>query len=65
MSAVELNLGLIPLPYDKILQRFKFKAFADDNLKVIRMNIYVLDRVENIIVGTGENAEYQHFLLFP
>ena len=24
----------------------------------------VLDRVENIL-GTGENAGYQHFLLFP
>ena len=26
--------------------------------------IYVFDRVENI-VGKGENAGYQHFLLFP
>ena len=26
--------------------------------------IFVLDRVENI-VGKGENAGYQHFLLFP
>ena len=25
---------------------------------------YVFDRVENI-VGKGENAGYQHFLLFP
>ena len=28
------------------------------------MMIFVLDRVENI-VGKGENAGYQHFLLFP
>ena len=28
------------------------------------MMIYVLDRVQNI-VGKGENAGYQHFLLFP
>ena len=31
------------------------KAFADDNLIVIKMMIYVLDRVEKI-VGKGENA---------
>ena len=28
------------------------------------MIISVFDRVENI-VGKGENASYQHFLLFP
>ena len=28
------------------------------------MMIYVFDRAENI-VGKGENAGYQHFLLFP
>ena len=28
------------------------------------MMIFVFDRVENI-VGEGENAGYQHFLLFP
>ena len=28
------------------------------------MMIHVFDRVENI-VGTGENAGYQHFLLLP
>ena len=37
----------------------RLKAFADNNLKVVN----VLDRVEN--VGNGENAGYQHFLLFP
>ena len=26
--------------------------------------IFVFDRIENI-VGKGENADYQHFLLFP
>ena len=40
------------------------KAFAYDNLKVVKMMIYDLDRVE-IIVGKGENAGCQHFLLFP
>ena len=37
---------------------------ADDKLNVDRMVIFLLDRVENT-VGKGENAGYQHFLLFP
>ena len=47
------------LPNDKMLAFTELKAFADDKLV-----IYVCDRVENI-VGKGENAGYQHFLLFP
>ena len=42
----------------------KFKAFADDNLNVAKMTISVFDRVENTL-GKGENAGYQHFLVFP
>ena len=42
-----------PFPDDKKLTLSKKKAYAD-----------VLDRVENI-VEEGENAGYQHFLLFP
>ena len=53
-----------PLPNDKILDWFELKASADNNLKVVKMMNYVLDRVENI-VEKGENAGYQHFLLFP
>ena len=34
---------------------YKFKAFADDNLKVAKMAKFVFDRVENV-VGIGENA---------
>ena len=41
----------------------KLKALADDKLNVARMMISLLDRVENA-VGKGENAGYQHFLLF-
>ena len=52
------------LPNDKILDLSKFKAFADDTRNVAKMMIYVFDRAENI-VGKGENAGYQHFLLFP
>ena len=42
----------------------KFKAVADYKLNVANVIISVLDSVENI-VGKGENAGYQHFLLFP
>ena len=53
-----------PLPNDKILDMTKLKAFADNKLKVVKMKIFIFDRVENT-VGKGENAVYQHFLLFP
>ena len=39
------------------------KGFADEKLNVVKMMISLLDRVENT-VGKGENADYQHFLLF-
>ena len=42
----------------------KFKAFADGNLNVANKAKFVFDRVGNIAVK-GENAGYQHFLLFP
>ena len=42
----------------------KFKANTDDNFGVAEIMGIVLGRVENI-VGKGENAGYQHFLLFP
>ena len=54
---------LYPLPNDKILDLTKLKAFADDNLKVAYMKIFLFDGVENT-GGKGENARYQHFLLF-
>ena len=49
---------------DKILDWSKFKAFADDKIHVAEIMIYLFDREENIM-GKGENAGYQHFLLFP
>ena len=52
------------LPNDKILDQSNFKAFAEDTLNVVQIIICVSDRVENL-VGKGENAGYQHFLLFP
>ena len=42
----------------------KMKAFADDNINVIKNLKLLRGRVENIL-GKGENTGYQHFLLFP
>ena len=55
---------VISVSNDKILGLSKMKAFEDDKLKVTQMMNTVLDRVENI-VGKGENAGYQCFLLLP
>ena len=52
------------LPNDKILDQSKFKVFADDKIILTKKLKFVFGRVENI-VGKGENAGYQHFLLFP
>ena len=57
-------LSINSLPKDKILDWSKLKAFADDKIKVLKMMIFVFDRVAKI-VGKGENAGDQHFLLFP
>ena len=40
------------------------KAFAEDKINVAQMIISIFDGVENL-VGKGENAGQQHFLLFP
>ena len=61
---VEMEYSIVnPLPNDKILDWFKLKAFADDKLNMNQQLKFVLGREENI-VGQGENAGYQHFLLF-
>ena len=39
------------------------KAFADDKMNLNEKLKLALGNVENI-VGKGENADYQHFLLF-
>ena len=51
------------LPNDKILDWSKLKAFADDKFDVVKMMISIFDGLENS-VEKGENAGYQHFLLF-
>ena len=52
------------LPNDKILAWSKLKAFADDKLHVVKIIIFLFDRLENT-VRKGENAGYQHFSPFP
>ena len=47
-----------------MLDLTKLKAFADDKSNVAKMASSLFDRVENT-VEKGENAGYQHFLLFP
>ena len=64
LKRVENNNSINPLLNSKILDVTKLKAFANDKLKVAEMMISLFDRVENT-VGKGENAGYQHFLLFP
>ena len=48
----------------KILDWSKYKTFADDEFNMDLKLKIVYGRVENI-VGIGENADNQHFLLFP
>ena len=52
------------LPNDKILDWSKLKAFADNKIEVLKKMSLVFKRAKNI-VGKGENAGYQDFLLFP
>ena len=52
------------LPNNKILNLSKLKAFADNKINVTEKLKLLLEMVENIM-KKGENAGYQHFLLFP
>ena len=49
---------------DKILEFSNLKACANDKINVTQVMKFVTYRIENI-VGKGEYAGYQHFLLFP
>ena len=62
MSHALYKMSLNGLLNDKFWM--KLKAFADGTFNLVRMLISLLDRVANT-VGKGENAGYQHFLLFP
>ena len=50
--------------HNTVLDVTKLKAFANNKLKITLMFGLAFDRAENIM-GKGENAGYQHFLLFP
>ena len=52
-----------PLQNDKILDVTKLKEFTYHKVNVAGLTISLLDSVGNT-VGKGENAGYQHFLLF-
>ena len=52
------------LPHDRLSDWSELKAFADGKINVLKMMIFVFDKVANI-VGKEEHAGYQHFLLFP
>ena len=47
-----------------ILGWSKLQALADDKINLTEKLKWIFGRVANI-VGKGENAGYQHFLLFP
>ena len=51
------------LAYDKISDYSKFNAFAANKINLTENLKIALKRAENI-VGKGENAGGQHFLLF-
>ena len=52
------------LPNNKIFRLVQVEAFADNKIKVTQKLKFVLGWVEDIL-GKGENAGNQHFLLFP
>ena len=56
--------GIKSLPTDKILNLSNLKACADDNRTYATQEIKFLPYAIIKIVGKGENAGYQHFLLF-
>ena len=60
---VKVNL-FDSLPDDKILDWSKLKACADYKINANKKSKFAFGRVENIVIK-GENAGYQHFLLFP
>ena len=53
-----------PFPKRQILDSFKLKEFADDNLKFDENGRKFSKRIENT-VRKGEIARYEQFLLFP
>ena len=52
------------LPKEKILEWCELQDFSDNKINVKEKFKFSLGREENM-VEKGENAGYQHFLLFP
>ena len=59
-----MNRLVNSLPNNEMLDKTKLKTHADDKLNSVKMMISLFDGKENT-VEKGENAGYQHFLLFP
>ena len=62
------SLFLNSLPNDNFWDWTKFKSFADDKFKVTKLTYFFFFFglwYSKTIVGNGESAGYQHFLLFP
>ena len=64
LATLETEKYFNSLPNNKILDWSKLKAFAEDKIYVNEKLKFGLGTVEKIEVK-GENAGYQHFLLFP
>ena len=64
INGFELAGNLLFNQKTKKMALFNLKPFADDILTVTQNIKSVFHRIENN-VGKGENAGYQHFLLFP
>ena len=50
---------------DRILDRSKLKAFADDNFNFVPMMDFFFFFYGKENLGNGENSGHQRFLLFP
>ena len=66
LGGKSLKLCINSLPNDKISDLSKLKAFADDKINTTHKLKFASGQTEkeNSVVK-GENAGYQHFLLFP
>ena len=62
-STISKKYHFNPLPNNKIFGRDQTESICRRQIKFTKMTIFLSDRVENT-VGKGENAGYQHFLLF-
>ena len=59
------SILLNPLADVKFLNLSETEAFSENNFSVVQVMQFLLANLENIVKKKGENAGYQHFLLFP